>query len=95
MSIPKHSRRIPPEKEIWLLPEEQEVFIKKSKELAIRNEAMIRLFLSSGIRSGELQNLNLSDVNFDEQTIRIRHEKGDKSRMVFFDSETKKLFWNI
>ncbi|MEW6070275.1 MAG: tyrosine-type recombinase/integrase [Candidatus Thermoplasmatota archaeon] len=89
MEIPKHSRHVPPEKEIWLLPEEQEAMIKKSRELGIRTEAMIRLFLSTGIRVGELRQLELSDINFDEQTIQIRHGKGDKSRVVFFDTSTK------
>ncbi|MDI6708516.1 MAG: tyrosine-type recombinase/integrase [Candidatus Thermoplasmatota archaeon] len=90
MTIPKCSKRIPPEKEIWLLPPEQEAFIKKSRELGIRTEAIVRLFLSTGIRIGELQSLRISDINFEEQTIQIRHGKGDKTRVVFFDSETKR-----
>ena len=90
MEIPRCPKTVPPEKEIWLLPDEQEAMIKKSQEMGIRTEAMIRLFLSSGIRVGELRDIEISDVNFEEQTIHIRHGKGDKNRMAFFDSDTKK-----
>lgn len=90
MTIPKHPKHRDPEKEIWLFQEEQEALIKKSREMGLRTEAMIRLFLCSGIRAGELQALEISDLNFEEQTIRIRHGKGDKSRTVFFDTETRR-----
>lgn len=87
---PKRPAHTPPEKEIWLLPEEQQVMLNKSKELGIREHAMIRLFLSSGIRAGELEKINLSDIDLNAQTIHIKHGKGDKSRVVCFDTDTKK-----
>ncbi|MDI6709060.1 MAG: tyrosine-type recombinase/integrase, partial [Candidatus Thermoplasmatota archaeon] len=89
MQIPKHPRHVPPEKEIWLLPEEQETMIKKSQEMGRRTEAIVRLFLSTGIRAGELASLDITDINFDNHTIQIRHGKGDKTRTVFFDTNTK------
>jgi site-specific recombinase XerD len=90
MEIPKCPKTIPPEKEIWLLPEEQDAMIKKSRELGIRTEAMVRLFLCSGVRVGELQNIELTDINFEEHEIHIKHGKGDKSRFVYFVNDTEK-----
>jgi site-specific recombinase XerD len=89
IEIPKKSRRIPPEKEIWLVQEEQDALIKKSRSMGVKWEAIIRLFLSSGMRIGELCALDATDVDINEQAILIRHGKGDKSRTVFFDTETK------
>lgn len=87
---PKRPTNIPPEKEIWLLPEEQQLMINKSKEVGDREHAIIRLLLASGIRAGELEKTNISDIDFDKQTLLVRHGKGDKSRIVCFDTETKK-----
>lgn len=89
MRIPKHPKHPPPEKEIWLLPDEQAALIRKSQEMGIRTEAMVRLFLSSGIRAGEMASLDLSDVDLEELTLKIRCGKGNKSRTVFFDTDTK------
>lgn len=89
IKIPKRRKTPPPEKEIWLLPDEQKMMAKKSKEMGTRDHAMIKVFLSSGVRASELRNIDISDINFDEQTIHIRHGKGDKSRIVCFDRETK------
>lgn len=33
--------------------------------------------------------MDVQDINFDDHTIQIRHGKGDKSRTVFFDTNTK------
>lgn len=54
----------------------------------IRDLAMIDILASSGIRVGELVNLNINDVDF------ANHEcivlgKGKKERVVYFDARTK------
>lgn len=54
----------------------------------IRDLAMIDLLFSTGIRVGELVNLDISDVNFDEREC-IVYGKGDKERKVYFDAKTK------
>jgi site-specific recombinase XerD len=89
IKLPKRPRVPPPEKEIWLLPEEQRRLIDKSREMNVRTHAIITLFLSSGVRLSELRNIDIEDIDFDRQTIKIRHGKGDRSRMVCFDAETK------
>lgn len=54
----------------------------------IRDLAMIDLLYSTGIRAGELVNLNIEDVNFEEREC-IVFGKGDKERKVYFDAKTK------
>lgn len=90
MEVPRKPRHIAPEKEIWLLPEEREALLKKAAIMGVRTLAIVRLLDSSGIRSGELCAIDIPDIDFQEQTIKIRHGKGDKPRTVFFDTETKK-----
>lgn len=54
----------------------------------IRDLAMIDLLYSTGIRVGELVNLNISDINFEEREC-VVFGKGDKERKVYFDAKTK------
>ena len=53
-----------------------------------RDLAIIDLLISTGIRVGELVNLNRSDINFDERECVVLG-KGDKERRVYFDARTK------
>ena len=53
-----------------------------------RDLAIIDLLISTGIRVGELVNLNRSDINFPEREC-IVLGKGDKERRVYFDAKTK------
>ena len=56
--------------------------------LQIRDLAMIDLLYSTGIRVGELVNLNINDVNFEEREC-IVYGKGNKQRKVYFEAKTK------
>lgn len=94
ITTPKRPSTVPPEKEIWLLPEEEKAMNEKSKELGIREHAIMRLFLNTGIRIGELRGLDLSDFDSEKQIIHIRHGKGNKSRIVPIDTETKQAILN-
>lgn len=53
-----------------------------------RDLAMIDLLYSTGIRVGELVNLNISDVDFEAREC-VVFGKGDKERKVFFDAKAK------
>lgn len=53
-----------------------------------RDLAMIDLLYSTGIRVGELVNLNISDVDFEAREC-IVFGKGDKERKVYFDAKAK------
>ena len=54
----------------------------------IRNLAIIDLLYSSGIRVGELTNLNIENVNLENKSC-IVFGKGKKMREVYFDGKTK------
>ena len=54
----------------------------------IRNLVLIELFLTTGMRVGELVNLNISDINFEERSCVVLG-KGNKQREVYFDAKTK------
>lgn len=53
-----------------------------------RDLAMIDLLYSTGIRVGELVNLNISDVDFEAREC-VVFGKGDKERRVYFDAKAK------
>lgn len=54
----------------------------------LRDLAMIDLLYSTGIRVGELVNLNIANVNFEQREC-IVYGKGDKERRVYFDAKAK------
>jgi len=49
---------------------------------------MIDLLYSTGIRVGELVNLNISDIDFEARDC-VVFGKGDKERRVYFDAKAK------
>lgn len=53
-----------------------------------RDLAIIDLLYSTGIRVGELVNLNITDIDFEEREC-VVFGKGDKERRVYFDAKTK------
>lgn len=53
-----------------------------------RDLAMIDLLISTGMRVGELVNLDIGDLDFEEREC-IVYGKGDKERKVYFDARTK------
>lgn len=53
-----------------------------------RDLAMVDLLYSTGIRVGELVNLNINDINFTDRECVVLG-KGGKERRVYFDAKTK------
>ena len=69
------------------IPSQQEVFdlLNHSRlrdPVSIRNRAVIELFYACGIRTSELCNLKVGDVDLKEQTVTIVNGKGGKSRLL-------------
>ena len=54
----------------------------------VRDLAMIDLLYSTGMRVGELVNLNIDDVNFEAREC-VVFGNGDKERRVYFDAKAK------
>src|SRR3990172_11280555 len=49
---------------------------------AVRTRAVILVLLDSGLRDSELCSLRVEDVNWDAQTVVVRHPKGGNERVV-------------
>ncbi len=56
--------------------------------VTLRNNAIIETLYGAGLRAAELVGLNRSDINFQENTIRVRG-KGGKERIVPLGSKAK------
>lgn len=54
----------------------------------LRNLVMVEMLTSTGVRVGELVNLNREDINFNERSC-IVLGKGNSEREVYFDARTK------
>ncbi len=50
----------------------------------IRNYAIVCVFLNCGIRLSELVNIDLTDIKFDERTLKVCG-KGNKERMLYLN----------
>ena len=68
-------------------------YLKNSIFLAIRNQAIIRLLFSTGIRNSEACNLNDEDIYFEENRIKIRAGKrgNDEYQPLTKDETWKEL----
>lgn len=53
-----------------------------TRSLLARNRAIVVLLIQSGLRNDELRQLKLSDIDFEQNRITVRHGKGDKMRLV-------------
>jgi site-specific recombinase XerD len=54
----------------------------------IRDLSLIELLISTGMRVGEIVNLNINDINFEDRSC-IVLGKGNKQREVYFDAKSK------
>jgi len=63
---------------------------KLSDITKIRNQSIIMLFFTSGLRLEELRSVQLKDIDFSKKTIRVIG-KGSKTRLANFNSKTKNL----
>ncbi len=65
------------------------VYANSKYELDIRDNAIIHLFLNSGLRLSELKNLSIDDLNLEEDKFCIIG-KGNKERTGYINEITKK-----
>ncbi len=54
----------------------------------LRDKAIITLFAKTGIRRNELITLDVEDVDFEEQKIRLKDTAKRTNKTIFFDDET-------
>ena len=55
----------------------------------IREKAMVDFFFSTGVRLSECHDANISDINWSQRSVIIRHGKGNKRRIVYFNAEAE------
>ncbi len=54
-----------------------------------REKALVDFLYSTGLRVSECDNVMLSDINWEKNSVLIPHGKGDKERIVYFNDESK------
>jgi len=54
-----------------------------------RSLALISFLIESGVRISELTDLKIGDLDWIKHTVKIRHGKGDKSRITFFGDKSE------
>jgi integrase/recombinase XerD len=52
---------------------------------------IVKVFLYTGVRVSELINIKISDIDFQERTIRVNEGKGKKDRLVLFPDSFKEI----
>src|ERR1700741_4299590 len=50
--------------------------------IPLRNRALVELVYSPGLRSAEAVGLDVGDIDFEQELVRVRHGKGAKDRVV-------------
>jgi site-specific recombinase XerD len=86
---PRRPRRLPESPK----PEEVDAELARftaDDPLAVRNRALVELVYSAGLRSREAVDLDLGDVEFDQEALRVRG-KGGKERVVPLGEEA--AYW--
>jgi len=71
----------------------QKAFNKQNCRYSARNNAIISLFLSTGLRISELISIKMQDINFTNNSIKIIG-KGNKERTVYFSNNCKSILNN-
>lgn len=85
----KKVERLPKHLNLSQTKEIQIIFNPSNTRFPERNNAIISLFLSTGIRLSELISINLGDINFENNNIVI-FGKNSKERIVYFSNNCKK-----
>lgn len=55
----------------------------------LKERAIVELLLASGVRVAEFCDLNVEDINFVDDRVRIRHGKGNKERYTYLNDLAK------
>lgn len=59
----------------------------------IRDKALVMLLFKTGIRRKELIAIDVDDINWQDQSILLKHTKKRSNRMIFFDDETATMLY--
>ncbi|MBN1261110.1 MAG: tyrosine-type recombinase/integrase [Anaerolineae bacterium] len=70
--------------------------VRRRRPTAIRDRAIIKLLLSSGIRASELCSARLTDLDLKRRQLRVAGKgkgRDSKVRLVFFGTRTQRALW--
>jgi len=72
------------ERDIITIPEIKALFnsINDNYPLGERDKAILAILYGAGLRKHELETLNIEDISFTNQTIHVKHGKGNKERLI-------------
>ena len=86
---PKVEKKLP---NFWNIADVEKILIdlKEDTKENIRNKCLFELLYSTGIRVSEASNLKISDIDFNNKTIRILG-KGSKERIVYYGDNAQDL----
>jgi site-specific recombinase XerD len=87
---PRRPRRLPEAPKPEEVDAELARFDDEGSPLAVRNRALVELVYSAGLRSREAVDLDLGDIEFDQEAVRVRG-KGGKERVVPLGEEA--AYW--
>jgi len=85
ITMPKKEKQIP----VYLTQNETAKILENAKNKP-RDYAMLTTFLYEGLRLSELINLNIGDIDFENNVLKVRSGKGDKDREIPLHPEVKK-----
>ena len=69
----------------------EEMSLLINSVLDTRDKAILTLLAKTGVRRGELIAMDVSDINWTEQSIMLKKFKKRSGRTIFFDDETSRM----
>ena len=66
-----------------------DVWAADPRLVGIRNHALLRLMIYTGLRRAEIVTLRWDDIDLENQTVTVRHGKGDKRRIAAIADATE------
>ena len=59
-----------------------DLWARDRRPMGVRNYALLRLMIYTGLRRAEVVALHWGDIDFEDQLVTVRHGKGDKERIA-------------
>src|SRR5207248_11426365 len=87
---PRQPRRLPDAPKLEEVDELLDV-LDGEGPLALRNQALVELVYSAGLRRAEAVGLDLGDVDYEQELVHVRRGKGAKDRVVPLGEEAALL----
>ena len=66
-----------------------DVWVADQRLVGLRNHALLRLMIYTGLRRAEIVMLRWDDIDLENQTVTVRHGKGDKRRIAAIADATE------